>query len=99
MVNEWLPGLRPRVLFTTWSKARRLRVDCPSIGKPQANVCAGNRAVGGLNGNVDHVKRVWGIIDVREMRRAQDLRRDDEITGLKCPCDQFDRVAVLERRA
>jgi hypothetical protein len=34
MVNEWLSRLRSRALFTPWSKARRSRVDCPSIGNP-----------------------------------------------------------------
>ena len=65
----------------------------------QADVRAGNDAVQRHDGYVNDVQRFGTIIKIFEVRGRTKVRRDDEIAGAKRARDQFDRVAVFQRRA
>ena len=64
----------------------------------QADVRAGNGAVQRRDGYVNDVQRFGRIIKILEVRGRTKVRCDDEIAEAKRACDQFDRVAVLQRR-
>src|SRR5258708_4085546 len=68
--------------------------------QPQADVRAGNGAViQRRDGYVNDVQRFGTVIKIFEMRERTKVRCDDEIAGAKRSRDQFDRVAVVQRRA
>ena len=99
MVTTDARASAPRPTHALVKKPARSRVDCPSIiNRKAASECLRwQRAVRDLNGNVDHLKRLLGIIYVRcdGLTHSGVLMKSPD----RSACDQFDRVVVLERRA
>jgi len=51
------------------------------VSQPQADVGARNYAAGGVDSDIDHVKRPWRIEDIGNMGRSSDLRLGKEVAA------------------